>query len=140
MLSLRLFELSSVDPPTKELDLIVGPRLIARHRAVFETSQDCARVLRDVVVLPEIEPRDAQHRRAISFPEERLHVLLEARPSTLDAGAHAVRIPRSALDETSADVTGTARLRDAGLASGAIDGTFAEPGSSSSPTCLAHEA
>jgi hypothetical protein len=97
----RLFELPGVDPPTKEVDPIVGPGLIARHRAVLETSQDGARVLRDVVVLPEIELRDAQHRRAISFPEQRLHVLLEARPSTLDAGAHAERIPPGALDQTS---------------------------------------
>ena len=36
----RLLGVPGFDPPTAEGDLIVGPGLIARHRAVFQPSED----------------------------------------------------------------------------------------------------
>ena len=66
------------DPATECLDAVGGPSSVAWHRALFKAREDRLRVVRNVVPLPKIEVRNAQHRRPIPFPEQRLQVAFKA--------------------------------------------------------------
>src|SRR5207247_5789838 len=68
---------AGLHPTAEELDPIVGPRLVARHRATFEDAEDLLGVLHDVVSRPEVEL--LAHRTTVSLAEERPYVVLEAR-------------------------------------------------------------
>lgn len=61
-----------LDPASEEVDLILRPGSVARHRAVLELGEDPGGGVPDVVMRPEVEVR--LNRLAVLLPEQRPNV------------------------------------------------------------------
>jgi hypothetical protein len=80
-----LAPLSVGDPAPEYLDLRLGPRTIARHRAGFEAVEDRVGVFADVVLRPKVERK--LHRLAVAPWEEALDVRFERDRSETDGSS-----------------------------------------------------
>lgn len=69
------------DPGTESVNALLVPRFVARHCSIFEALENQGRVLRNVVVRPEVE--DEVHGTSVVLAKERLDVGCETHPGPL---------------------------------------------------------